>query len=122
MVVRAVAREVGGEPGRLLQEVVDLLSLGDDPVAAWEPALRHPATADFGRAARRTARSGSALATAAADAAGRQRAAAGQHARARAQRAEVWVALPLGLCFLPAFLCLGIVPVVAGMVEQLTLW
>jgi hypothetical protein len=27
---------------------------------------------------------------------------------------------PLGLCFLPAFFCLGVLPVVVGLAEQLT--
>jgi pilus assembly protein TadC len=35
-------------------------------------------------------------------------------AAARAQRAGVWAIAPLGLCFLPAFACLGIVPVIVG--------
>jgi hypothetical protein len=26
----------------------------------------------------------------------------------------VWVLAPLGLCFLPAFVCLGVVPLVLG--------
>jgi hypothetical protein len=30
------------------------------------------------------------------------------------RRAGVWVLAPLGLCFLPAFLCLGVVPLVLG--------
>ncbi len=34
---------------------------------------------------------------------------------AAAERAGVLIAGPLGLCFLPAFVCLGIVPVVAGL-------
>jgi hypothetical protein len=33
----------------------------------------------------------------------------------------VLVAGPLGLCFLPAFLCLGIAPVIAGLVGRLGL-
>ncbi|SLJ82662.1 putative alanine-rich membrane protein [Mycobacteroides abscessus subsp. abscessus] len=36
-------------------------------------------------------------------------------AAARAERAGVLISGPLGLCFLPAFLCLGIVPVVVGL-------
>ncbi|MFE3028477.1 type II secretion system F family protein, partial [Nocardia tengchongensis] len=36
-------------------------------------------------------------------------------AAARAERAGVLIGGPLGLCFLPAFLCLGIVPVVLGL-------
>ena len=36
-------------------------------------------------------------------------------AGAAAQRASLLIAGPLGLCYLPTFLCLGIVPVVAGL-------
>ena len=36
-------------------------------------------------------------------------------ATAAAERAGVLIAGPLGLCFLPAFVCLGVVPVVAGL-------
>jgi pilus assembly protein TadC len=37
---------------------------------------------------------------------------------AAAERAGVLIAGPLGLCFLPAFVCLGIVPVVAGLAGE----
>ena len=37
---------------------------------------------------------------------------------ARAERAGVLVTGPLGLCFLPAFICLGIVPVVVGLASS----
>ncbi|TFV57943.1 UNVERIFIED_ORG: type II secretion protein F, partial [Bacillus sp. AZ43] len=30
------------------------------------------------------------------------------------RRAGIWVLAPLGLCFLPAFVCLGVVPMVLG--------
>ncbi|SHX26181.1 Flp pilus assembly protein TadC [Mycobacteroides abscessus subsp. abscessus] len=43
------------------------------------------------------------------------RADAGDAADAAAERANVLIAGPLGLCYLPAFVCLGIVPVVAGL-------
>ena len=33
----------------------------------------------------------------------------------RSERAGVAISGPLGLCFLPAFVCLGIVPVVIGL-------
>jgi pilus assembly protein TadC len=33
---------------------------------------------------------------------------------AEVRRAGVWVLAPLGLCFLPAFVCLGVVPLVLG--------
>ncbi|WP_243791162.1 type II secretion system F family protein [Saccharopolyspora gloriosae] len=119
VLVRAVAAEFTGAAGAALREVAGLLELGADPAAAWEPALRHPGTAELGRAARRTARTGSALADVATELAAESRAALADRAQARAQRAAVWVAAPLGLCFLPAFLCLGVLPVVVGMVQRL---
>ena len=33
------------------------------------------------------------------------------------ERASVLVAGPLGLCFLPAFVCLGVLPVVVGLAD-----
>ncbi|GAA0510294.1 hypothetical protein GCM10011581_00140 [Saccharopolyspora subtropica] len=119
VVVRAVAEELTGGARRALREVADHLALGSDAATGWEPALRNPDTAELARAARRTARTGSALAGVAADIADRARAAVADQAEARAQRASVWISAPLGLCFLPAFLCLGVLPVVVGMVHRL---
>ena len=101
-----------------LGQVAELLRLGADPVTAWAPALDQPATAVLARAARRTARSGAALARQTTELAGRTRAEAVDRAEARAQRAAVAVAAPLALCFLPAFLCLGVAPVVLGLADR----
>ncbi|MBY8851694.1 type II secretion system F family protein [Saccharothrix longispora] len=120
-VARAVHAVLAGVPpgaAERLREVGDLLDLGADPVTAWAGALRHPDTAPLARAARRTARSGAALAGAAADLAAEARATVADRAEARAQRAAVLVAGPLALCFLPAFLCLGVVPVVIGLIGK----
>jgi hypothetical protein len=38
----------------------------------------------------------------------------------RARRVGVVAALPLGLCLLPAFMLLGIVPTVASLLSELT--
>ena len=46
------------------------------------------------------------------------RAALTDAAEARAQRAGVLIAAPLGLCFLPAFLVLGVAPVVIGLAGE----
>ncbi|OEV29597.1 hypothetical protein AN219_15615, partial [Streptomyces nanshensis] len=40
-------------------------------------------------------------------------------ASARARRAAVLVTGPLGLCFLPAFLAVGVAPVVLGLARSL---
>lgn len=118
--VHAVLAGVPPGPAERLREVVDLLTLGADPVSAWARALHHPDTAPLARAARRTARSGAALAGAAADLAAEARAKVADQAEARAQRAAVLVAGPLALCFLPAFLCLGVLPVVIGLVGSVS--
>lgn len=101
-----------------LGQVADLLRLGADPITAWAPALEQPATAALARAARRTARSGAALARQAAELAERTRREATDQAEAKAQRAAVAVAAPLAVCFLPAFMCLGVLPVVLGLADQ----
>ncbi|WP_081916035.1 type II secretion system F family protein [Saccharothrix sp. NRRL B-16314] len=118
--LHAVLAGVPPGPAQRLREVVDLLTLGADPVDAWAGALHHPDTAPLARAARRTARSGAALAGAAADLATEARAKVSDQAEARAQRAAVLVAGPLALCFLPAFLCLGVLPVVIGLVGSVS--
>ena len=106
-----------------LRRVAELLALGADGAQAWQPALEDPDTARLARAARRSARSGSALAGAITQIAEELRAGARDEAGARAQRAAVLITGPLGLCFLPAFLCLGVVPVVIGLAGQLvTQW
>lgn len=119
VIVRAVAVEVGGTARRTLNEVADHLALGSDAAAGWEPALRDPDTAELARAARRTARTGSALADVAGELADRARARSSELAEVRAQRGAVWISAPLGLCFLPAFLCLGVLPVVLGMFDRI---
>jgi hypothetical protein len=117
--VQAVAADVPGGGAGALRQTAELLALGADPVAAWAPALAEPVTAELARGARRSARSGAALASVAEQLAGGVRAAADDLAEARAQRAAVAVTGPLGLCFLPAFLCVGVVPVVIGLATRL---
>jgi pilus assembly protein TadC len=106
---------------RVLRRAADMLALGADPVVAWSLSPDLPTgSADAHidallRLARRSASSGAALAGAVAELADQCRHDAGHAAAAAAERAGVLIAGPLGLCFLPAFVCLGIVPVVAGL-------
>lgn len=118
--VREVAGSAPPAAAKALRSTADLLALGAEPEQAWEPARVCPDTAELARAACRTARSGSALAGVASAMAVRARAATADEAEARAQRAGVLITGPLGLCFLPAFLCLGVIPVVAGLATRLT--
>lgn len=70
------------------------------------------------RLARRSATSGSALAQGISDLAEQVRHEVAQAANAAAGRASVLIAGPLGLCFLPAFVCVGVVPVVIGLASD----
>lgn len=116
---RAVAGQVPGQDGAVLRTVAELLAIGSDPVEAWRPALANPATAALAMIARRTAHSGAAMAGAVAELAVQVRAEAADLDEERAQRAAVLITGPLGLCFLPAFFCLGVLPVVVGLAGQL---
>jgi pilus assembly protein TadC len=104
-----------------LTRAAQLLSLGAESDRAWaDPGSsgdRHGAV--LARLARRSATSGAALASSVAELADQVRTDAGAAADAAAERASVLIAGPLGLCYLPAFICLGIVPVVAGLAGDL---
>ncbi len=119
--VAAVTNELPAEPAQALKSAADLLALGADPVTAWTPATACPETAALARGARRAARSGTGLANLVTDLAAEVRATAADTAEATAQRAGVLITAPLGLCFLPAFICLGIAPVVAGLASEISL-
>jgi Flp pilus assembly protein TadB len=121
--VSAAADPLRGAVGTRLRRVAGLLELGADPEVAWLTAEQVPALSAFARAAGRSAGTGSALAQVARTEATRLRAALLDTAHAQAQRAAVLIAGPLGLCFLPAFLVLGIAPVVVGLAgEVLARW
>ncbi len=115
MAVRAVAVGLGEPAGAALLRTAELLALGADGTQAWLPALKCTATARLAKAARRSGRSGTALAESLTRLATEVRADAREQAESRAQRAGVLIAAPLGLCFLPAFLVIGVVPVLIGL-------
>lgn len=123
----AAAAAAGSAPPTLaavLRRAADLLALGADPAVAWSVPAAAPAgpldaqTDALLRLARRSASSGAALADGVAELADQSRHDAVHAAAAAAERAGVLIAGPLGLCFLPAFFCLGIVPVVAGLARN----
>lgn len=121
--VVAAATPLPGGTGRHLRRVAGLLELGADPATAWRSVEHRQAIAAFARAAGRSAGTGSALAEVARAESARIRADLADTAEARAQRAAVLITGPLGLCFLPAFLVLGIAPVVIGLAgEALARW
>jgi Flp pilus assembly protein TadB len=110
--VAAVAATVPGALGKALGEVAALYQLGAAPRQAWAGAP--PGAQALGRVLVRGGETGSAIVPAlhrlAADVRNAQR----SDVEGAVRRAGVWVLAPLGLCFLPAFLCLGVVPLVLG--------
>lgn len=115
--VGAVAGTLDGAPAmrRGLGRAADLLALGGDSDAVWDGLAQSRGLEQVARMARRSADSGSSLAAGAAELATATRERAGDRALVATERAGVAISGPLGLCFLPAFLCLGIAPVVLGL-------
>ncbi|MCS3778973.1 type II secretion system F family protein [Tsukamurella ocularis] len=113
----ARATAAGAPPAlaEVLTRAAELLALGSDPETAWRTESVDPQVVGLSRMLRRSARAGSSPAAGLADLARTERAQAEDRAVAAGERAGVAVAGPLGLCFLPAFVCLGIVPVVMGL-------
>jgi Flp pilus assembly protein TadB len=103
------------------QEVAASLGLGAAPEEAWRPLLRQPALQQLGRLAVRSTASGAAMAGACRELAGHEREARVLAAQVAVKRAGVLTVLPLALCFLPAFVLVGVVPIVVGLLRSLAL-
>jgi pilus assembly protein TadC len=115
--VAAAAPSAPRQLGAMLRHAAEMLALGADPGVAWSArgGVVDQHCEALLRLARRSASSGAALADGVAELASSVRHDAAEAARAAAERASVLIAGPLGLCYLPAFVCLGIVPIVAGL-------
>jgi pilus assembly protein TadC len=104
-----------------LEEVATRLRLGADPVAVWRDVATHPQLGGWGRTVLRAVDSGASVADAMAAHADDLRQAARGRVETRARAVGVRAALPLGVCLLPAFVLLGVVPLVAGSLTVVTL-
>jgi len=108
-----VASAIPGPLGDLLFEIAHRLTLGADPQDAWSLLRAEPPCAPVARAIDRSLTSGAPLSRTlerlADDIRQSHHHAADQYARTIESRS----ALPLGLCFLPAFVLLSIIPTVA---------
>lgn len=109
-------------PVDVLDEVAALLAVGADPPAAWHGASVHPDLASIAAAACRSATGGTTLAAAFSEQSQTLRRQNSDAASAAAGRAGVLMTAPLGACFLPAFLCLGLAPAIVGLLGTLHLW
>ena len=102
-----------------LDAVAAMLSLGADPVTAWRAIDLDGELAPLAAAALRSAAGGGGLADAVREYAAQLRQDVAAESIRAAGRAGVLMTAPLGVCFLPAFLCLGLAPVVVGLLGQL---
>jgi pilus assembly protein TadC len=116
----AVGAAFDGQIGDVLVEVGRLATLGAPIETAWVRCLGDPRLAPVARVVIRAHHSGAALTDVLTHLADDRRRALRSDAQVAAQRAGVRAVLPLGVCFLPAFVFVGVVPVVAGFAR--TLW
>jgi pilus assembly protein TadC len=112
--VRVVADALGGPLGRRLLGVAGSLELGLAPGDAWRPVHDLPAGGRLAAAVLRSTASGAALSSAFERLADELRTTRLAAVEAAGQRSGVLLVLPLGLCFLPAFVLAGIVPVIVA--------
>lgn len=112
--VAVVGDAVGGPLGQELTRAGRRVELGADPTVVWSDTGRVAALGPLARAITRALDSGAPVAESltalSADLRHERRAVADEAAR----RVAVRSAGPLGLCFLPAFVLVGIVPTIIG--------
>jgi len=114
-----VCRALPGAAAARLTPVAARLRLGGDPIAIWGALGADPELGPLGRTLARAHRTGAPVVAAverlADDLARQARAAVEDRARAVGVRAAV----PLGLCLLPSFLLLGIVPLAVSLAQSI---
>ncbi|WP_445402214.1 type II secretion system F family protein [Streptomyces sp. LE64] len=124
---RAVGESLVGPPGgstdgsvaaALVRGAAEL-RLGAAPGEAWSALAALPEAGGLARLLAQATESGAPAAAPVARYAAEVRAARGRQRAARARRAGVLITAPVGLCFLPAFLVIGVLPVVIGLAERM---
>ncbi|MBX9424411.1 type II secretion system F family protein [Streptomyces lateritius] len=115
----AVGRSLGGPLGERLTRTAAELRLGGEPAEVWRRFGAIPGAGGLARCMERAGSSGAPAAEAVARHAAALRSAGTRAAEARARRAQVLISAPVGLCFLPAFLAVGVAPVVIGLATGL---
>ncbi|MER7580743.1 type II secretion system F family protein [Kitasatospora sp. NPDC097691] len=117
--VSAVGRSVGAPMGPRLTAIGAELALGAPPELCWNRlGEQHPSLASLARCLVRTSLGGTPVSGPLIGLAQGLRTAAARAAHARVRRAAVLATAPLGLCFLPAFVLIGVVPVVVGLMGR----
>jgi Flp pilus assembly protein TadB len=131
----AAALQAGSPPGRALEvarlslpgpaadrlaELARQLDLGGDPSGVWLTISKDPVLGALGRAVARAEQTGAPIALIVSRLADELAERARADVEGRARAVGVKAAVPLGLCLLPSFLLIGIVPVAAGLLDSLT--
>ncbi|MEV0121261.1 type II secretion system F family protein [Streptomyces sp. NPDC050703] len=116
---RAVGESLRGPVGERLARGAAEVRLGGEPGEAWRHVREIPGAAPLARLLERADESGAPAAEPVARLAADARAERGRAATAKARRAAVLMTAPVGLCFLPAFVAVGVLPVVIGLAEGL---
>ncbi|MEU0208427.1 type II secretion system F family protein [Streptomyces canus] len=112
---QAVGEALGGPVGEGLARGAAEVRLGGEPGEAWLRLASTPGAGALARLLERADVTGLPAAGPAAALAADARADWGRTATARARRAAVLVTAPVGLCFLPAFIAVGVLPIVIGL-------
>ncbi|MDL5202902.1 type II secretion system F family protein [Streptomyces sp. ALI-76-A] len=112
---QAVGEALGGPVGEALARGAAEVRLGGEPGEAWRRLAATPGAGALARLLERADVSGLPAAGPVARLAADARADWARAATARARRAAVMVTAPVGLCFLPAFITVGVLPVVIGL-------
>ncbi|KAB2589959.1 type II secretion system F family protein [Streptomyces arboris] len=111
----AVGESIGGPVGDRLARVAAEIRLGGEPAEAWGRLGEIPGAGPLARCLHRAGSTGAPAAEPVSRLAEAMRAEQAGAAVARAQRAGVLITAPVGLCFLPAFLAVGVAPVIIGL-------
>ena len=112
--LRVCAAVFGGPIGEEVTRVVTALDLGLPASRAWESAADVPGLEPLARAMARGASRGTSPVSVLERCSTDARRVARTAAQARARSVGVTAAAPLGLCFLPAFVLVSVVPTVVG--------
>ncbi|MEU1089780.1 type II secretion system F family protein [Streptomyces sp. NPDC005892] len=110
-----VGESLRGPVGERLVRAAAEIRLGGDPTRAWGLLEEIPGAGPLARCLDRAGETGAPAAEPVARLADAMRSARADAAVARAQRAGVLITAPVGLCFLPAFLAVGVAPVIVGL-------
>lgn len=115
---RATAEALGGPVSHILNQCVVQFNLGAGPTQVWRPLAAEPSLAPIARAILRSAETGAPLTAVLLRVADDLRLARRAQLEQAAKTVGVKAVGPLGLCFLPAFMLLGVVPLIASLVGE----